>query len=138
MVSDEKIFSTTGHEVPVGLMSWRPSIHPSTGVNFSFKRHLLLNHWQEFDETSHECSLGDPLSSLLKWFRSIAHKVHKGENREILGQTLKIFFSETTRPIALIFGMWHRLMVLYQVCSNYAPGVKIGPAPGVTSLHRVI
>ena len=30
--------------------------------------------------------------------------------------------------------MKHLLMDLYQVCSNYAPGVKTGPALGVTSL----
>ena len=34
--------------------------------------------------------------------------------------------SETTRPRALIFGMLHHLVDLYQVCSNYSP------APGVT------
>ena len=34
----------------------------------------------------------------------------------------KIFLSETTRPRALIFGMKHHLVDLYQVCSNYIPG----------------
>ena len=33
---------------------------------------------------------------------------------------------------ALIFGMQHHLVDLYQFCSNYAPGAKIGPTPGVT------
>ena len=32
----------------------------------------------------------------------------------------------------LIFGMKHHLMDLYQVCSNYDPVAKNGPAPGVT------
>ena len=41
-------------------------------------------------------------------------------------------FSETTRHRALIFGMWHHLVDLYQVCSNHTPGDKDGPAPGVT------
>ena len=36
----------------------------------------------------------------------------------------KIFLSETTRPRALIFGMKHHLVDLYQVCSNYTPGAK--------------
>ena len=35
----------------------------------------------------------------------------------------KIFLSETIRHRALIFGMKHNLVDLYQVCSNYAPGV---------------
>ena len=44
----------------------------------------------------------------------------------------KIFLSETTRPRALLFGMKHHLVDLYQVCSNYSPGAKIGLASGVT------
>ena len=36
----------------------------------------------------------------------------------------KIFWSEITRPRALIFGMKHHLVDLYQVCSNYSPGPK--------------
>ena len=35
-------------------------------------------------------------------------------------------FSETTRPIALIFGMLQNLVRLNQVCSNYNPMVKNG------------
>ena len=44
-------------------------------------------------------------------------------------QHKKIFFSETTRPGALIFGMWYHLVDPYQVCSNESPGAKNGPAP---------
>ena len=33
---------------------------------------------------------------------------------------------ETTRPRGLIFGMLLYLVDLYQICSNYAPGVKTG------------
>ena len=29
-------------------------------IGKTFKRHLLLNLWQDFDETSHECFLGKP------------------------------------------------------------------------------
>ena len=40
----------------------------------------------------------------------------------------KIFLSETIRPRALIFGMQHDLVDLYQVCSNYTPlGPKLTP-----------
>ena len=49
----------------------------------------------------------------------------------------KIFFSETTGPTALIFGMWQWLMVLYINCASHAPGVKFGHAPGVDSFHRL-
>ena len=44
----------------------------------------------------------------------------------------KIFLYETTRPRALIFGMKHHVVDLYQICSNYTPGAKNGPTPGVT------
>ena len=58
-------------------------------------------------------------------------------HRLTIGKTKKIFFSETTRPTALIFGMWQWLMVLYINCASHAPGVKFGHAPGVDSLHRL-
>ena len=38
-------------------------------------------------------------------------------------QLSKIFLSETPRPRAFIFSIKHHLEVLYQSCSNYAPGV---------------
>ena len=50
----------------------------------------------------------------------------------------KIFFSETIMPRALIFGMKHHLVDLYQVCINHAPGAKNGPAPGSHVLHRLL
>ena len=58
-------------------------------------------------------------------------------HRLTMGKTKKIFFSETTRPTALIFGMYQWLMVLYINCAIHAPGVKFGHAPGVDSLHRL-
>ena len=42
----------------------------------------------------------------------------------------KIFFSRTAWLRCLKFGMWHCLVVLYQVCSNQGPRVQDGPAPG--------
>ena len=62
---------------------------------------------------------------------------HKFETQEQRRKTLKFFFSETRRHRALIFGMKHFLVDLYQDCSYDAPGVKTGLAPGVTiSKHR--
>ena len=52
------------------------------------------------------------------------HMFYTGLYRE----KMKKIFSETTRPRALIFGMLHHLVDLNQVCSNYAPGAKNGPA----------
>ena len=51
-------------------------------------------------------------------------------HRLTMGKTKKIFFSETTRPTALIFNMSQWLMVLYINCAIHAPGVKFGHAPG--------
>ena len=57
-------------------------------------------------------------------------------HRLILGKHEKIFLSETTRPRALILGMKHHLVDLYQLCSNDAPGAKNGPTPRSHVLHR--
>ena len=52
-------------------------------------------------------------------------------------KTLKFFFSGTRKCRALIFGMKHLLVDLYQDCSYDAPGIKTGLTPGVTSSkHR--
>ena len=45
--------------------------------------------------------------------------------------------SETTRPGALIFGMLHHLVDLYQVCSNVPLGPKMAPPQGSRVLHRL-
>ena len=58
-------------------------------------------------------------------------------HRLAMVKTKKKIFSETTRPTALIFGMWQWLMVLFKHCAIHAPGVKFGLAPGVSSLHRL-
>ena len=62
---------------------------------------------------------------------------HKFETWEQRRKTLKFFFSETRKCTALIFGMKHLLVDLYQDGSYDAPGVKTGLAWGVTSSkHR--
>ena len=45
---------------------------------------------------------------------------------ERFNKSLKIFLSKTKRPSALIFGMLHYPVVLYEDCSNYAQGPKWG------------
>ena len=59
-------------------------------------------------------------------------KVTQAKNIYFQDETLKIFLSETTRPRALIFGMYYHLVDIYQVFSNYPHGAKNGPAPGIT------
>ena len=62
---------------------------------------------------------------------------HKFEIEEQRRKTLKFFFSEARKCRALIFGMMHLLVDVYQDFSYDAPGVKTGLAPGVTSSkHR--
>ena len=50
----------------------------------------------------------------------------------------KNFLSETTRPRALIFDMYHHLVDLYQVCSNDNPGAKMCQPWGSHVLQRLI
>ena len=74
-----------------------------------------------------------PLGSKLAWPRGGSQVQNIGTRRK----TLKFFFSETRKCRALIFGMKHLLVDLYQDCSYDAPGVKTGLTPGVTiSKHR--
>ena len=47
----------------------------------------------------------------------------------------KNFLSETTRFRALVHDMYHHLVDLYQVCSNYAPWAKNGPPTEVTQAY---
>ena len=63
---------------------------------------------------------------------AICHVAICHDNRYVLMvKNSKLFFSETTRPTALMFGMWQWLMVLYIICVNRAPGAKFGHASGV-------
>ena len=67
---------------------------------------------------------------------SWGHMLYKDLYRE---KHEKIFLSETTWLRALIFGMKHHIVDFYQVCSNYTPGAKNGPARGhmfFISLYR--
>ena len=50
----------------------------------------------------------------------------------------KIFLSDTTRHRALIFGIKHHLVNLYQVCLNYILGANNGATLGSHVLHRLI
>ena len=71
--------------------------------------------------------LNGPLSELL---RSIAPRCHKGANKEILEQILKIFLSETTSRILKQFRTNVPSLALYLDCSNYFDPLKTWP-PGI-------
>ena len=53
-------------------------------------------------------------------------------------KALKISLSESTRPSALILGIQHHLVDLYQFCSIMPLGQKIGLPRGSHDLHRLI
>ena len=60
-------------------------------------------------------------------------------HRPTIGKKLKkIFFSETTRPTALIFGMLQCLVVPIINCASHAPGSNLAmPRGSIVSLHRL-
>ena len=57
----------------------------------------------------------------------VSHVLHRLKQ----GKREKIFLSETRRPRLLIFGIKLHLVDLCQICSNYSPGAKKWPGPGV-------
>ena len=74
---------------------------------------------------------------ILKWHLQIIDQIvyldHMGKNR--FSKTLKIFLSETTRLIALVFcvALFSRYLPF---CSNYAHEATNYPAPSSHVLHR--
>jgi len=106
-----------------------PSVRPC--VNNVFKQLLLCNRSLDFDQTSQEWSPTKVVQSVLVGCISRS----QGKKKVFKMQFLKIFLSETTRPRAFIFGLYHHLEVFYKSCSNYALVVKIDSAPGVTIFH---
>ena len=102
-------------------------------IDFFFLNLLLWNHKAQSFDIWYVASPNGALPSLFKlwplgpkWPRSRAYQF-------FIVKSLKIFFSETVRPRALIFGMLHHQMELNQVCSNYDPRVQNGPTLGLIS-----
>ena len=58
---------------PVDVRGPSCVIHRLSVINLR-KRHLLLNRWMYFEIVLQECSLGEPLPKLPKWFRSAKTK----------------------------------------------------------------
>ena len=60
-------------------------------------------------------------------------------HRLTMGKKLKIFFSETTGPTALIFGMWQWLMVLYSPLDD--PGknkIRCTPRGTKVAIYHIV
>ena len=132
-------FTSPEHKVLMVSFCDRPMssvCRPSCIIHNFFKHLLLLNHWPNLDETWQGCSLGEALPKLYKRSNSTHNSGCHGNKKEKIAKSLKIFFCETRRHRALIFGMLHPLVDLYQDCSYDAPGVKTGPSTGVTSLKH--
>ena len=51
-------------------------------VNNFFKHLLLLNHWDNLDEISQQCSLGEALQNCSKEFNSIHNSSCHGNQKE--------------------------------------------------------
>ena len=84
-------------------------------------KHLLADVYQD-------CSYDAPGVKT-----GLAPGVTSSKHRNKDGKLQKLFFSETRKCRALIFGMKHLLVDVYQDCSYDTTKVKTGPAPGVTS-----
>ena len=96
---------------------------------------LSLDIWYVASLSGSQPSLFKLCPNGQKWPHPGGHMFYIGifrENHE------KIFLFENTMPRALSFGMLHHLVNFYQVCSNYSPWAKSGPALGSHVLHRLI
>ena len=90
------LVSSPGHRT-CELLSWISVHRPS--VSFSHLTILLWNCWTDFNQTCHTCSLDGPLPvfGVDRKFNMAA----RANNVFLLVETLKIFLSETTKPIEL-------------------------------------
>ena len=105
----------------------------------TFKIQYLQSQYADFDQITLTSSLGSRLGCILFWGRSDWNSGCHGNIYILMREKIfkKKIFSETTRPTALIFGIWQWLMVLCINYASHAPWVKFGYALGVDSLHRL-
>ena len=93
------------------VMGKRPSI------SFSHLTLLLWNHWTDFNQTCHKCSLDGPLPDF-----GVDRKFNMAamaNNVFWLVETLKIFLSETIKPIELWLSRNDHWVVLYSICESF-------------------
>ena len=109
------LFSSPEHKVLMVSFCDRPMSsvrRPSCVVHNFFKHLLLLNHWSNLDEAWQGCFLDKALPKFLKRLNSTQNSCCHGNQKEKIAKSLKIFFSETRRHRALIFGVKHLLVNL--------------------------
>ena len=64
-------------------------------VHNFFKHLLLLNHWDNLDQTWQEWSMAEALPKMFKRLNSTNNSGCHGNKNEIIAKSWKIFFSET-------------------------------------------
>ena len=63
------------------------------------------------------------------WIEALVTMTTYSSDKPIMGKTFKIFFSETMRPTAYLFGMKQCLVVPYIYPTNQVSWVQTGPFP---------
>ena len=98
----------------------------------NFKNLLVRNHWTDFYIILQKCSFGDPLPRLFKPFGFVKKHGRQGAGLifPIYLYSLKIFLSETTGPISILFYRNVPLVILYQDCSSQLDSSKNMTAKG--------
>ena len=108
----------------------------------NFKNLLVRNHWTDFNIILQKCSFGNPLPSLFKPFGFIKNMAARGRglfSLFIYIETLKLFLSETNRPISIYFCRNVPLVILYQDCSSHLDSSKMAArGQGLFSLYIYI
>ena len=113
---------------PQGLSVFHMKIYMKISQNL-----LLKNHKAHSFDIWYVASSNGPLPSLFKLCPPGQNLPRPGAYPFCIGKSLIIVCSETTKPRALIFGMWHHLITLYQICSNLNTRAPNGPALGIIS-----
>ena len=106
----------------------------------NFKNLFVRNQWINFNIILQKCTFGDPLPRLFKPFRFV--KKHGCQRWGLFTlyiyiEKIKIFLSETTGPISVLFCRNVSLVILYQDCSSHLDSSKTWP-PGGGAYFRYI
>ena len=89
----------------------------------NFENLLIRNHWTDFYIILQKCFFGDPLPRLFESFGFV--KKHGRQGAVLIfpiylyRKLEKIFLSETTAPISILFCRNVPLVILYQDCSSH-------------------
>ena len=95
-----------------------------SSLSFSFKQHLILNHWINFNQTSLKWSFGGLFSKLFKDLNSMKNFGCCSIRMEGKWPILKFFSSESACWITIKFHRNVPLVTLYKSCSSYIDWLK--------------